>query len=54
MGGELAMEPVSFEVIAPLRRGGDLRSELGYSPLKDDLGRIGQGLGRRRSRKGRL
>ena len=37
MGSELAMEPASFEVIASLRGGDDLRSELSYSPLKDDL-----------------
>jgi hypothetical protein len=34
------MKLVSFEVIATLRSGGDLRSEFTYSPFEDDLGRI--------------
>jgi hypothetical protein len=34
MGSELAMKPVSFEVIALLRSRSDLHSELSNSPLK--------------------
>ena len=45
MGSELVMEPLSFEVVALLRSGNDLPSELSDSPFEDDLRCVRQSLG---------